>query len=126
MATSLIPQRFRPTGLDNAAEPSWLRRQVTALLQSVSRRACVHPIHTIVVIALLASTTYVGLLEGSLFDAFRSSGDATNQLDVNSLLYGSRNLRLGERTSWRWQVEDKLTSEDSEVSIKTFPTRRVL
>ncbi|KAL1966580.1 hypothetical protein VTN77DRAFT_3991 [Rasamsonia byssochlamydoides] len=114
MATSLIPRRFRPAGSDNVAEPSWLRRQVTVLLQSVSRRACVHPIHTIVVIALLASTTYVGLLEGSLFDAFRSSGGATNQLDVKSLLYGSRNLRLGERTSWRWQVEDNLTSEDRE------------
>ena len=121
MASSFLPRQFRPAGSDNSAEPGWLRRQVTVLLQSVSRRACVHPIHTIVVIALLASTTYVGLLEGSLFDAFRSSGDDANQLDVNSLLYGSRNLRLGERTSWRWQVEDNWTSVgDTEVSDEGF------
>jgi hydroxymethylglutaryl-CoA reductase (NADPH) len=125
MATSFLPRKSRSADADadtdNDAEPGWLRRQVTVLLQSVSRRACVHPIHTIVVIALLASTTYVGLLEGSIFDAFRNSGDTTNQLDVNSFLHGSRTLRLGQRTAWRWQVEDNLTlADDKEVSTKPF------
>lgn len=115
MMASLIPRRFRRADSDNGAEPGWLKRQVTTVLQSVSRRACMHPIHTIVVIALLASTTYVGLLEGSLFDAVRSSRNLPGQLDVDSLLEGSRNLRLGERTAWRWQVEDTVASEDREV-----------
>jgi hydroxymethylglutaryl-CoA reductase (NADPH) len=94
-----------------------LKKQLTNALQSVSRRACANPIHTIVVIALLASTTYVGLLEGSLFDARLGSRDVAGQLDISSLLKGGRNLRLGERTSWRWQIDENTTSEDDQVRI---------
>lgn len=65
-----------------------------------------HPIHTIVVIALLASTSYVGLLEGSLFETGSGSKYGPGQVDVKSLLEGSRNLRLGDQTSWRWQIDD--------------------
>lgn len=115
MASTLIRRNFRPAEGENETEPSWLKRQITGSLQSISRRACIHPIHTIVVIALLASTTYVGLLEGSLFDSFRNPKNAAGQVDVDSLLLGSRNLRLGESTSWKWQVEDSLTEEDFEV-----------
>ena len=110
---SFIPRQFRTSSQDEAPEPSWLRNKITGTLQSVARRACAHPIHTIGVIAILASTTYVGLLEGSIFDSKSGSG----QLDPASLLHGSRNLRLGEQTSWRWQLEDKVTSDDSEVCL---------
>jgi hydroxymethylglutaryl-CoA reductase (NADPH) len=112
---SWIPRRFRAAADDEPAEPSWLRRQVTASLQDISRRACAHPIHTIVGIALLASTTYVGLLEGSIFDSFRTPGDASGPLDTSSFLYGSRTLRLGEQTAWRWQSEDGTSSPSSDV-----------
>ncbi|OOF96054.1 hypothetical protein ASPCADRAFT_207403 [Aspergillus carbonarius ITEM 5010] len=112
MAATLIPRKFRPADVDDDAEPGWFRRQVTSGLQFVSRRACLHPIHTIVVFALLASTTYVGLLEGSLFDSFRNPRNVAGQVDVDTLLQGSRHLRLGESTSWKWQVEDVLTAED--------------
>lgn len=108
---SLIPRQFRSGSKEETPEPSWLNRKVTNALQSVARRACAHPIHTIGVIALLASTTYVGLLEGSIFDTISTSG----QLDPVPLLHGSRNLRLGEQTSWRWQLEDKVASDPSEV-----------
>lgn len=116
MAATLIPRKFRPADVDDDAEPGWFRRQVTSGLQFVSRRACLHPIHTIVVFALLASTTYVGLLEGSLFDSFRNPRNVAGQVDVDTLLQGSRHLRLGESTSWKWQVEDVLTAEDYDVS----------
>src|SRR5436189_5691285 len=96
----LIPQRFREVNSVDSAEAGWLNRRVTAILQSVSRRACMHPIHTIVVVALLASTTYVGLLEGSLFDSVRDAGYRPGELDVAALLEGGRNLRLGQQTSW--------------------------
>lgn len=117
MASTLIPRKSRTTEEDRDAEPGWLKRQVTSGLQFISRRACLHPIHTIVVIALLASTTYVGLLEGSLFDSFKNPRNVPGQVDVDTLLRGSRNLRLGESTSWKWQVEDAPTIQDSEVSI---------
>ncbi|KAF3396811.1 3-hydroxy-3-methylglutaryl-coenzyme A reductase [Talaromyces pinophilus] len=109
---SLIPRQFRASSQDETPEPSWLRNKITGTLQSVARRACAHPIHTIGVIALLASTTYVGLLEGSIFDAKGGSG----QLDPASLLHGSRNLRLGEQTAWRWQLEDKVVSDPGEIA----------
>lgn len=109
MASSLISKRLRSTEAKDA-EPSWLRRQVTGGLQFISRRACIHPIHTIVVIALLASTTYVGLLEGSLLDT-RNSRNVAGQVDTETLLQGSRNLRLGESTSWKWQAEDSWADE---------------
>ncbi|KAJ5232154.1 hypothetical protein N7468_005110 [Penicillium chermesinum] len=105
MATSLISKRLR-TAEDTDAEPSWIRRQVTSALQCVSRRACVHPIHTIGIIALLASTTYVGLLEGSLLDTTRNPRNIAGQVDTDALIQGSRTLRLGESTSWKWQAED--------------------
>jgi hydroxymethylglutaryl-CoA reductase (NADPH) len=116
MASPVVLRRFRQATSDSTIQPGWLKRQVTAGLQSISRHACAHPIHTIVVIALLASTTYVGILEGSLFDAGHNTWDTNGQLDINPLLLGSRNLRLGERTSWRWQADDNMTSEDDEVS----------
>ncbi|KAJ5137540.1 hypothetical protein N7526_003773 [Penicillium atrosanguineum] len=81
MATSLLSKRLRSSEADPDAEPSWIRRQVTSGLQCISRRACVHPIHTIVVIALLASTTYVGLLEGSLFDTARNPRNVAGQAE---------------------------------------------
>ncbi|KKK21486.1 hypothetical protein AOCH_006943 [Aspergillus ochraceoroseus] len=121
MASTLIPRKFRTADADKDVQPSWLKRQVTGCLQSISSRACHHPIHTIVVIALLASTTYVGLLEGSLFDSFRNPKNVAGQVDVDSLLLGSRSLRLGESTSWKWQVEDSLTQEDYEhLALTTF------
>ncbi|KAL4783160.1 hydroxymethylglutaryl-coenzyme A reductase-domain-containing protein [Aspergillus varians] len=116
MASTLIRRKFPTADGGNEPEPSWLKRQVTASLQSISRRACIHPIHTIVVIALLASTTYVGLLEGSLFDSLRNPKNAAGQVDVDSVLLGSRSLRLGESTSWKWQVEDSLTPEEYEAA----------
>ncbi|BCS24138.1 HMG-CoA reductase [Aspergillus puulaauensis] len=116
MASTLIRRKFPATDGGSEPEPSWLKRQVTGRLQSISRRACIHPIHTIVVIALLASTTYVGLLEGSLFDSFRNPKHASGQVDVDSLLLGSRSLRLGEDTYWKWQVEESATQEEYEAA----------
>lgn len=115
MATSFISKKLRANEGEQEAEPSWIRRQVTSGLQFISRRACVHPIHTIVVIALLASTTYVGLLEGSLLDPARNPRNVAGQVETEPLLQGSRSLRLGASTSWKWQAEDSWT--DSTVSI---------
>ncbi|KAL1958367.1 hypothetical protein VTO42DRAFT_4468 [Malbranchea cinnamomea] len=104
----LLPKRFR-----ESSEPGWLSRRVTKFLQAASGRACVHPIHTIVVVALLASTTYVGLLDGSLFDSAKGAKNGPGHLDMDSLLKGGRSLRLGEGTGWRWQVDDTVDLENN-------------
>ncbi|KAL2371593.1 3-hydroxy-3-methylglutaryl-coenzyme A (HMG-CoA) reductase isozyme [Blastomyces gilchristii] len=120
----LLPQRFRNVNAVDSAEAGWLNRRLTTALQAASSRACLHPIHTIVVIALLASTTYVGLLEGSLFDAVRDVGAGPGQLDVEPLLTGARNLRLGEATGWRWQIDNAVQVEDAKnvqhLALTTF------
>lgn len=115
MATSLITRYLPSAHQDKDSEPGWLKRQVTKGLQSISRRACLNPIHTIVVIALLASTIYVGLLEGSFFDTVRNPRDLAGQVDVDLLLQGSRSLRLGESTAWKWQAEDARLQKDGQV-----------
>lgn len=113
--SSLLPERFRKVSSADSAEAGWMNRHVTKTLQSVSRRACKHPIHTIVFIALLASTTYVGLLDGTLFDSVKHSSYSPGHVDIDTLLEGGRNLRLGEQTGWKWQVDDTLQLGDNNV-----------
>ena len=98
--SNLLPRQLRSLG----GNDSWLSRIVTSKLLSISSLACQHPIHTLVVIALLASTSYIGLLQESLFD---TAGQAINgKVDVKSLLEGGRTLELSSRTSWKWHLED--------------------
>jgi hydroxymethylglutaryl-CoA reductase (NADPH) len=79
-----------------------------------------HPIHTIVVIALLASTSYVGLLQQSLFDTGHTR-HGRGYVDVDSLLEGGRTLELSSRTSWKWQSDNtfppKHNGKVGEISI---------
>ena len=80
-----------------------------------------HPIHTIVVIALLASTSYVGLLQQSLFETVGQTSHARGYVDVESLLEGGRTLELSSRTLWRWQSDETLPAQQiNKVSIITF------
>lgn len=67
----------------------------TPPLLGISKRACSHPIHTIVCIGLLASTTYVSILENSLFEGFGWSQDG-----VVNLGYGRKSVIL-EAGRWK-------------------------
>ncbi|KAK4167234.1 hydroxymethylglutaryl-coenzyme A reductase-domain-containing protein [Cladorrhinum sp. PSN259] len=108
IASNLLPSRFRgEQPVEQAAAPSWLNRKVTPLLQVLAKLTSTHPIHTIVVVALLASSSYIGLLEDSLFDATSS----VRKAEWSSLVEGSRRLRAGPETAWKWQ------SYDAEASI---------
>ncbi|KAK3330005.1 hydroxymethylglutaryl-coenzyme A reductase-domain-containing protein [Apodospora peruviana] len=103
IASSFLPSRFRgEQPAAQAAAPSWLNKKVTPLLQVLSKITSSHPIHTIVFVALLASFTYIGLLEDSLFDAARS----VRKAEWSSLVEGSRRLRASPDTNWNWQSFD--------------------
>ncbi|KAI1619599.1 3-hydroxy-3-methylglutaryl-CoA reductase [Exophiala viscosa] len=104
----LLPKQLRSLGQSD----SWLNRTVTSNLLAVCHVACGHPIHTIVAIALLASTSYVGLLQESLFDSGVKSLQHNGRVDVEALLKGSRTLELSQNTAWKWQF-----SEDFSVPI---------
>lgn len=109
ISSTLLPHRFRgeQPSAPNAA-PSLLGKKVTPLLRLLSRLACMHPIHTVVIVALLASTTYVGLLQERLLDLSWNVGTA----DWSSLVEGSRSLRAGPETAWKWQTAENGASLD--------------
>lgn len=90
-----------------ASRPSWFRAwfetQVVALLQALSRRACTHPIHTLVFIAFMASAGYVGLLETDLFEPPAIVDGTLGRADVTSLFVGSKALHASSATAWKWQ-----------------------
>jgi hydroxymethylglutaryl-CoA reductase (NADPH) len=90
---------------ETAAGPIWMNKKVTPLLQALSYRACLHPIHTIVIVAFFASTTYIGLLQSSLFEVAKSTA-VVGRADWLSLQEGSRQLRVGSETGWKWQPAD--------------------
>lgn len=102
-ASYLLPSRFRweHTG-SYATSPSWLNKKITSLLQVISRIASFRPIHTVVIFAALASTSYIGLLRDSFIDATRS----TTKADWSSLIEGSRTMRTSLDTAWAWQTHD--------------------
>jgi hydroxymethylglutaryl-CoA reductase (NADPH) len=105
LGASFLPARFRNDhSPGTTSNPGYLNQKITPLLQSISRRAFHHPIRTIVFVALLASTSYVGLLEGSLFDGTTLVGDVLGGTDLKALVEGGRRLRLGPETSWNWQI----------------------
>ncbi|ERF70877.1 3-hydroxy-3-methylglutaryl-coenzyme A reductase [Endocarpon pusillum Z07020] len=110
--SALLPKQLRALGATNKdGRPSWLNSTITANLLSASHQACMHPIHTIVVIALLASTSYVGLLQQSLFETAGPTSYLQGYVDVDSLLEGGRTLELSSRTSWRWQSNDSFSPQ---------------
>ncbi|TGJ86400.1 hypothetical protein E0Z10_g2370 [Xylaria hypoxylon] len=103
-ASSFLPSRFRgEQPSDVHAPPSKANKKITPVLQFFSRLACSHPVHTIVLIALLASGAYVGAMKESLLDATRN---VKKNAEWSSLVDGSRNLRTGPETGWRWQAFD--------------------
>lgn len=101
--SSLLPSRFRGGESMDQQQPRRLgNRAVTSTLHFLSNTASLHPIHTICTIAILASTTYVGLLKDSLFHAPGNVGKA----EWGSLVVGSRSLITGPQNGWKWQSFD--------------------
>lgn len=105
MLDYLIPTRWRrnydPTNPD---KPGFYNRQITPYLQTVSHKACTHPVYTLSFFAILASTTYISLLETGFFQPAAVGG--VGKVDFTALTAGSRRLQLGEQTAWKWQIEE--------------------
>ncbi|KAK1995579.1 hydroxymethylglutaryl-coenzyme A reductase [Colletotrichum falcatum] len=119
ISSTFLPRRFRgeqPTALP--AAPNWVNKKITPALKFLSKLACSHPIHTVVIVAVLASTSYVGLLQESLFDATISVRTA----DWSSLLEGSRTLHASPETSWKWQNVESDASVSPDVDHQALLT----
>ncbi|KAI1436893.1 hydroxymethylglutaryl-coenzyme A reductase [Xylaria sp. CBS 124048] len=105
-AASFLPSRFRgEQPSDTPAPPSKANKKITPVLQFFARVACSHPVHTIVTIALIASSAYVGAMRESLLDATRNVRNTRNA-EWSSLVEGSRVLSTGPEAGWRWQAFD--------------------
>ena len=117
LRASLSSMRSRPSSSATPSGPSKLQSRIISYLQAVSKRACTHPIHTIVFVAILASTTYIALLESSLFEPPAVSGSPTGRIDFSTFLTGSKALHLGPDTDWKWQNgEDQTQLSNTPVS----------
>jgi hydroxymethylglutaryl-CoA reductase (NADPH) len=88
--------------------PKW--DPFTPMVTGLSKSACIHPIHTIVIIALLASTTYISILENSLFE--RPGVNWFGGSKKGALLDGSVRVGLGEETQWKWKEIGALGMEN--------------
>ncbi|KAG6001319.1 hypothetical protein E4U21_004509 [Claviceps maximensis] len=108
VSSSSLPTRFRgePDRTQTPPSPSRIGKKIAPLLQFLAKAACSHPIHTVVVIAVLASTSYVGLIQDSLLKGPARLGKA----DWSSLVEGSRNLVASADTKWQWSNVEQNTA----------------
>nr|ABG00048.1 HMG CoA reductase [Epichloe festucae var. lolii] len=121
ISSSFLPNRFRgePDRSQTSAAPSRIGKKLSPLLQFLAKVACSHPIHTVVTIAVLASTSYVGLIQDSLFEGPARLGKA----DWSSLVDGSRDLIASADTKWQWsKVEQDSASvkNSTHLALLTF------
>lgn len=98
-----LTSRWQGTDASKKTSPAWFDRHVSPILLSVAKKACTHPIHTIVTIAFLASYSYLGVLDKGVLET-GIDGPATG-VDFTTLLAGSKRLKVGEETSWQWEAE---------------------
>jgi hydroxymethylglutaryl-CoA reductase (NADPH) len=101
-----LTNRLHTTGSADKARPGWFDRHCSPILLSIAKKACTHPIHTIVTIAFLASYSYLGVLQTGMLER---TANAPGRVDFETLLAGSKRLRVGEETSWKWEVEEPQT-----------------
>lgn len=97
-----LTSRWQGAGDPQKTSPGWFGRHVSPILLSVAKKACTHPIHTIVTIAFLASYSYLGVLDKGLLES--GVDEAVGRVDFQVLLAGSKQLRMGEETSWQWEA----------------------
>lgn len=98
--------RFQSPGSeDKARHPAWYERHIAPLLLWVAKKACTHPVHTIVMVACVSSYSYLGVLDQGLLQRTQNSA---GKLDFDTLLGGSQKLRLGQETGWKWEAVDTM------------------
>jgi hydroxymethylglutaryl-CoA reductase (NADPH) len=75
----------------------------------------------VVIVALLASTTYIGLLDDALFEPGERS--RAGRAEWSSLIEGSKQLEVSEKTGWMWQPRDSespVESGSQHLALLTF------
>lgn len=119
-----LANRFQnPRAGEQTTRPGWFDRHFTPVLLSIAKKACTHPVHTIVTIAFLASYSYLGVLD----KGFLEQSDATpGQVDLATLLAGSKRLRVGQETAWKWETQEHQPASVEQVCRKITRRRPLL
>ena len=91
--------------------PTWFVHSVSPILLSVAKKACTHPIHTIVTVAFLGSYSYLGVLDNSLLD---TENVHSGGVDLQALFASSKQLKVGGETNWQWQIEETSTGAQAQ------------
>lgn len=107
-----LASRFQSPREGAQSRPGWFDRRCSPVLLSIAKKACTHPIHTIVTIAFLASCSYLGALDKSLL---KQADSEPGIVDFNTLLVGSQHLNIGQETAWKWEAADNKAAESQEV-----------
>ncbi|RAL16524.1 uncharacterized protein BO97DRAFT_402916 [Aspergillus homomorphus CBS 101889] len=99
--------------------PSWFNKHIKPGILSLSKLASSHPVHTVTIVALLASSMYMSLLEDSLLDSART----VKKAEWSSLTQGSTTLYTGPGLDWKWQTGDahpKLPADAEHFALLTL------
>jgi hydroxymethylglutaryl-CoA reductase (NADPH) len=110
-----LTSRWQAAGDQKKTSPTWFDRHFSPILLSVAKKACTHPIHTIVTIAFIASYSYLGVLDKGLLES--GIEDVSSRVDFQTLLAGSKRLRVGEETSWQWEAVDAKVSAADKAQV---------
>ncbi|OAL45732.1 hypothetical protein IQ07DRAFT_603673 [Pyrenochaeta sp. DS3sAY3a] len=113
-----LTSRWQSAGDPKKTSPGWFDRHVSPILLSVAKKACTHPIHTIVTIAFFASYSYLGILDKGLLE--HGVDEPTGRLEFQTLLAGSKRLRVGEETSWQWEAEEAQSGIQQGKAVREF------
>ena len=114
-----LAKRFQNPRPGEQSRPGWFNRHCTPILLSVAKKACTHPIHTIVTIAFVASYSYLGVLD----KGFLLQDDSTpGHVDFTTLLVGSKTLLAAHETAWKWEVEEHQPAKADQVRWEAHPT----
>lgn len=111
-----LTSRWQSASEPKKTSPGWFDRHVSHILLTVAKKACTHPIHTIVTIAVLASYSYLGVLDKGLLES--GIEEATGRVDFHTLLAGSKRLRIGEETSWQWEAEESRADKHKQTALE--------
>jgi hydroxymethylglutaryl-CoA reductase (NADPH) len=77
---------------------------IVSVLVLLTSSVCAHPLRVFFLVVAIASTSYVGLLEGSIFDSTGSFGRTIAQSEWSTLLASSTRLNANAKTDWNWQT----------------------
>ena len=106
-----------PALLDKRPPPKW--DPFTPGFSALSQSATKHPVRTLVIVALIASTAYLQMLEHSLFDngsSFWSAASTGSSNKRPDLLDGSVKVTVSQRTGWQWK--ENVTSPSDALPAK--------